>query len=424
VVVDLPPEDLIQRVREGKVYLPDNAQRAIDKFFKASNLTALRELALRRTADRVDVQMLAQLRQQGIEGPWPTAERILVCVGIDPTSEAVIRTAGRLATAQKADLVALHINRGDREGSNRKTSRRIERMMRLAQRLGASTARLNGRDLSAEILGYARRNNITQIIIGRSRPTLVDRMRGRNLSRNLIDRASGLSVLVVAPEGAEAPARSFEWPTSDRLTKSLLSAMFAVIAATGVGSVLERLTPLPNLSMVFLLAVLLCALQFGLASALSASAFSFLAYNFFFIDPRYTFTVAEPYELLSLFIFLIVAFVTGSLAGRLKQQSEATRERAEATQALLDFSRKLSAAPKLDDVLWLLTNQAAASVKGQAVVLLDQGQGGLAVAQLWPPGDHLSTSDWAAARWSHQRQEPAGRGTTTMPTARFHFRAI
>ena len=207
VVVDLPPEELIQRLKEGKVYLPENARRAIDQFFKPSNLTALRELALRRTADRVDEQMLEQLRQQGIEGPWPTAERLLVCVGSDELSETVVRTAGRLATAQKAEWVALQ-----------PAAAGIARSP-IARRCGAPrsscgspsgsvrrTVRLNAKDLTAEILGYAKRNNITQIVIGRSKAGFLDRLRGRSLSRDLVRRARGLVDPRRGPGGREPAA--------------------------------------------------------------------------------------------------------------------------------------------------------------------------------------------------------------------------
>ncbi|MDX2159564.1 MAG: sensor histidine kinase KdpD [Hyphomicrobiaceae bacterium] len=429
VVVDLPPEDLIQRLKEGKVYLPENARRAIDQFFKPSNLTALRELALRRTADRVDEQMLAQLRQQGIEGPWPTAERILVCVGSDPHSEFVIRTAARLATAQKAEWVALHLKPSDREIADRAIVRRIEKMMRLAERLGASTVRLSATDLVGEILSYAKRNNVTQIVIGRSKAGPIARLLGRSLSHDLVRRASGLSVLIVAPEAEKlakgrAPASpKGSLPPAGPLTTALAIAASAVTIAVLVGVALEQVTRLPNLSMVFLLAVLLCGMRFGMTSAIAASVLSFLAYNFFFIDPRYTFTITQPYELLSLFIFLAVAVVTGSLAGRLSEQATATRERAEATQALFDFSRKLSSVPKLDDVLWLLASQVAGIAKGKSVVMLDRGVG-LSIEYSWPPDDQLGTSDWAAARWAHEKQEPAGRGTDTLPSARFQFRPM
>jgi two-component system sensor histidine kinase KdpD len=423
VVVDLPPEELIQRLKEGKVYLPENAKRAIDQFFKPSNLTALRELALRRTADRVDEQMLEQLRQQGIEGPWPTAERILVCVGSDELSETVVRTASRLATAQKAEWVALHLRPSEREISDRGTLRRTEKLLRLAERLGASIVRLNAADLTAEVLGYAKRNNFTQIVIGRSNAGFLDRLRGRSLSRDLVRRARGLSILVVAPEEELPKPVDFAWPPIGALASDGLAAFGAVAAAVMIGLGLERVSPLPNLSMIFLFAVLICAIRFGLWSAIGASLLSFLSYNFFFIDPRYSFTVAEPHELFSLIIFLAVAVATGTLAARLREQATATRERAEATQSLFDFSARLAAAAKLDDVIYLLTHQTATTIKGKSIILSPQGSD-LAIAGSWPPEDDIGTADWAAARWAFQKAEAAGRGTGTLPTARFQFRPM
>jgi two-component system sensor histidine kinase KdpD len=423
VVIDLPPEELIQRLKEGKVYLPENAQRAVDQFFKVSNLTALRELALRRTADRVDGQMRDQLRQQGIEGPWPTAERLLVCVGADEQSETVVRAAARMAAALKSDWVAIHVRRSDREVTDRSKLRRTDRAMRLAERLGASTTRLSAADLTNEILSYARRNNITQIVMGRSQPIGLDWLRGRSLSNELLANARGISVTILAPT-AEAPRRlQMKWPTRSRLALAGTAALLAVSVAVLIGSLLESIMAFPNLSMVFLFAVLVCALGSGLTSAIAAAVLSFLAYNFFFIEPRYTFTIAQPYELFSLLIFLLVAIATGGLAARLREQADATRERAEATQALYDFSRKLSGAAKLDDVLWLLASNVSATIKGKSILLMPR-DGDLSIVGSWPPEDTLPDADWAAARWAMREREPAGRSTGTLPTSRFQFRPL
>ena len=186
---------------EGKVYLPANALRAADHFFRPGNLTALRELALRRTADRVDDQMVNYLRQNAIEGAWPTAERILVCVGPDLSSEAVVRTASRLASGLNASWVAVTLERAGREMTDEAALRRIDETMRLAERLGAETARLSGRDLPDELLRYARRENITQIVIGRSHAGFWGRLRGRSLSEAIVRRAEEIAVhVVVGPE--------------------------------------------------------------------------------------------------------------------------------------------------------------------------------------------------------------------------------
>jgi two-component system sensor histidine kinase KdpD len=423
VVVDLPPEDLIQRLKEGKVYLPDNAQRAIDRFFQPSNLTALRELALRRTADQVDEQMLTQLRQRGVEGPWPTAERLLVCVGGDEHAERVIRSAARMAAALKSDWIAVHFALTDREEEDRSRRKRVDKALRLAERLGATTVRVLAKDLTAEILSYAKRNNITQIVLGRSAPRGWRSFLRQSLSDEITAEAKGLSVTVIAPDKDPAPPPTVFWPEVDALATGSAVAVVAVGAAVGTGLALEQLTTLPNMSMIFLLAVLICAFRFGVSAAVSASVLSFLAYNFFFIDPRHTFTIARPHELFALLIFLAVAVVTGGLAGRLRDQANATRARAEATQSLYDFSRKLSGAPKIDDVVWLVASQSAAIARGRSVVLLTKGEE-LNLEGAWPPEDTLSTPDWAAARWASSKGEPAGHYTPTMPSATFHFRPM
>jgi two-component system sensor histidine kinase KdpD len=423
VIIDLPPAELIARLKEGKVYLPDNARRAVDQFFKPANLTALRELALRRTTDRVDEQMVEQLRQQGIEGAWPTAERLLVCVGGDNQSEKVVRAAARMAAALKSDWIALHVSASDHEITDKAVTRRIDKALRLAERLGGDSARLSGSDIAGEILRYAKRNNVTQIVVGRSSAGRIMRFLGRSLSHQLVATARDVSVTVVAPDGAAAQRLSWVWPQPSALFLPGATSTVVVGVAVLAGVAIEHVTLLPNLSMIFLFAVLACALRFGVWSALSAAVLSFLAYNFFFIDPRYTFTIASPHELFALLIFLVVAIVTGGLAGRLREQADATRDRAEGTQRLYDFSRKLAGAVNQEDVLWLLANQSAAAVRGASVILMHEGTD-LTLVSGWPPEDTLGTSDWAAARWCFKTREPAGRSTTTLPTARFHYRPM
>ncbi|MEQ1669311.1 MAG: sensor histidine kinase KdpD [Hyphomicrobium sp.] len=423
VVVDLPPEELIQRLKDGKVYLPDNARRAIGQFFKPGNLTALRELALRRTAARVDEQMLAQLRQQGIEGPWPTADRLLVCVAGDEFAETIVRSASRMTQAQKGEWIALHLMQSDRETTDRDIVKRSDKALRLAERLGAASVRLNTTDMAAGLLAYAKRNNITQIVIGRSAANRFDKWFGRSLSDRILAEAKGITVTVITPDAAHEPAKHSWIPKPHVGVSSALAASLFVAAAVSVGLVAEHFTPVPNLSMLFLLAVLISAIRYGIWTAVLSSVLSFLAYNFFFIDPRHTLTIAQPHEFLSLLTFLVVAAVTGGLTGRLHEQAVATRLRAEATQSLYDFSRKLTGAKGLDEVLWLLAAQCAATANGRSVVLLKR-DGGLAIVGSWPPEDELSTSDWAAARWANEKGVQAGRYTDTLPVAQFQFRPL
>ncbi len=423
VVVDLTPDELVKRLQAGKVYLPDNARRAVDQFFKVSNLTALRELTLRRTADRVDDQMLDQLRRQGIEGPWPTAERLLVCIGGDEHSDAAVRSTARMAAALKFDWYAIHVRHAARETTDRKTQRRIDKTLGLAERLGASSARLSATDLAGEILAFARRNNVTQIVIGRSNAGALDRWRGRSLTDVLQRRAEGIAITVVVPMGNPEPRALVQWPDGRSATSAAAIGAGAVTLATLTGLALDHITRLPNVSMIFLFAVLLSALRFGRWPAIATALLSFLAYNFFFIEPRYTFTVSEPHELFALVVFLFVAIVTGGLAGRLREQASAVQQRAEATQALFDVSSRLSAAATQESVLTVLTTQAASLAQGKAVVLLP-GASDLELVAASPAQDRLPNPDWAAARWAMKERQPAGFGTSTMPTARFQFRPL
>ncbi|MBV9518324.1 MAG: sensor histidine kinase KdpD [Hyphomicrobiales bacterium] len=422
VVVDITPAELLQRLRDGKVYLPENARRAADNFFKHGNLTALRELALRRTADRVDDQMVVYLRQNAIEGPWPAAERILVCVGTDLLSETVVRAGSRLASGLNASWIAVHLSRFDLEETSHRALKRIDEAMRLAERLGAELARLSGRHLPDEILRFARRENVTQIVIGRSAADWFARLRGRSLPEEIVRRASGVAVHIVTSD--QPPKRRLFNFLRPRLSALAGAVPFlSVAAAVGVGMIASHFLVLPNLSMIFLTAVLFCAVTYGAGSAILAAVLSFFAYNFFFIEPVYTFTIAEPHELFALLIFLLVAVLTGGLAGRVREQSDAAARRVVATQSLYDFSRKLSAIAKLDDVLWVVVSHVAKSVNGGALVLLGQKEE-LELSAALPPEDALGPSEWAAARWSATRGEFAGWRTGTLPNAQLQFRPL
>lgn len=421
VVVDITPDELLERLKDGKVYLPDNARRAADNFFKPGNLTALRELALRRTADRVDDEMVDYLRRNAIEGPWPTAERILVCVGPDAQSQAVVRVAGRLAKGLNAGWVAAHLDPIGRDGRDPDALKRVEEALKLAQRLGADISRLSARDLPTEVLRYARRENITQIVLGRSRASWLRRFIGRSLSDEITRQAEGIAVHIVTPPKGKAPA--FRWPRPVIAASAYIAAFAAAAIATGLGLVAIFWLQAPAISMFFLAAVLLCANRFGTGSAIVAALLSFLAYNFFFIAPLYTLTVASPHELLALTVFLLVAVITGSLSGRVREQSDAAGRRILQTQMLFDFSRKLSGTAALDDVLWAVASQTASAIKGETIVLLAE-KSELEIKAAFPPEDSMGPGEWTAARWALTHREAAGLGTTTLPNVHFTFRPL
>lgn len=421
ILIDLPPAELIERMKQGKVYMPDSARRALDRFFRLGNLTALREMALRRTADRVDDQMIDYLQQNAIEGTWRTAERLIVCVAADPASEVAIRAAGRLAQSLNAPWTALFVERPDRS-MPAPSLKALDDNFRLAERLGAETRRLAGADFVDTILKFARREHATQIVIGTSHQRR--RFWRRSLLDELIRAAEGISVHVihVSPREAEPPAtrKPMQWRP---LIREAVTALAAVASATLVGLSLSAVLPLPNVSLLYLLAVVVAAIREGYRSAFLAAVVSALAYNFSFIQPLGTLDIASPHEVFAFAVFIAAATAAGGIASRVREQRAVAMERARVTEALYDLSSKLSAAPRSDEVVWAAATQLHSLLKRQVVFYLpSEGQPVLAAS--WPPDDVPEVIDTTAARWAFEKKEPAGAGTGTLPSSKYQFRPL
>ncbi|MEO5806144.1 sensor histidine kinase KdpD [Devosia sp.] len=425
LLVDLPPAELIARLNEGKVYLPGNAKRAADGFFKPANLTALRELALRRAADRVDDQMTDILRQQAVDGPWATAERLLVCVGPDQLSANVVRTAARLATGLNARWLVVSLGRASNATLNAERSARLETTLALAERLGAEIRRLTSDDYVAEIIRLARKEHITQIVIGRPKSGVLTRWSFRSLPNELLRSAGDIGVYLVPGEAEKSAPRNLLRPRSmpEWLT-TIAVPVLSVAAIVGIGRGLTQVLALQNLSILFLLAVVISAMSSGLIGALLAAGLSFVAYNFFFIEPLFTLTVARPNEILSLLIFVAVAGATGTLAARLSQQMQHARQSMRNTQNLYDFSRRLSAAYGLDNVMIATASHLHAALNRSVVVLAPDDAQDLAIQAAWPPDIELDPTAMTAARWAWDKKEAAGFGTGTLPQVPLVFTPI
>lgn len=422
-LVDLPPQDLLARLAEGKVYAPHLAGRAREAFFKPGNLTALRELALRMAAHTVDGQLVGYMRAHAIDGPWPAGERIMALVGPDGLGAAVVRAANRIADQLKAPFLAVTIEPQGRL-SNPQADARIAEALTLAERLGGRIERLTSADLVGDILGYARRMNVTQIFIGRTRTLWWRQVLGRSLVSELIRRADGVAIHVVneAPEkGPPLPLRPVGPWRAEALRYG--EGMVAVGAVVGVALAVRELASGANIAMLFLAAVLVSAVRSGTGPAIATSAAGFLAYNFFFTEPFHTFEVASWADIVTLVVFVAVAVTTGTLAARIRNQALAERARITALQALYDFSRRLGAKVSIDDLCHAIVLQLHRLTGRPAVLLLPDGDD-LRVRYAWPPEDDLPARDFAAARWSLQHSEPAGAGTGTMPTAAWHFRPL
>src|SRR5580693_4245453 len=417
-LVDLTPEDLIARLNEGKVYVPDQAERAIQHFFSPGNLTALRELALRRTAQRVDAQMVDYMRAHRIEGSWPASERVLVLVDSAQGGNTVVRHAKRMADRLRAQWTAIHVETPAAARASEAERDKIAQTLRLAQRLGATAISIPGQDEALTVTEYAQANYFAHIIAAKSeRPRWRDYF-SESLTQRLIRTAGDASVHIIPrakdpprnPAGLESKARK---PRRMEV-KAYIASLAYVAAATLIAALLRQTLGVSNLAQVFLIAVLASAVTYGLWASLFACLVSVLAYNFFFLPPLYTFTIADPENVVTLFFFTVAALIASNLAARVRAQAVSARQRAKTTEDLYLFSRKLAAVVTLDELLWATAYQIALMLKVRVVLLLPEGES-IAVRAGYPPEDLLDEADLAAAKWCWQNNRPAGRDSDTLP---------
>jgi two-component system sensor histidine kinase KdpD len=418
-VVDLSPEDLIKRLREGKVYVPQQAERAIRHYFSSGNLTALRELALRRTAQRVDEQLLSHMRAHAIAGPWAAGDRVLVCISEAPSTAGLIRYAKRLADRLQVPWTAIYIETARTQRLTDVERDRVADHLRLAERLGASTITIPGRSIADEVVAYATANNITQIVIGKSNRSRWFEIIHGSVVHELVRKTGQISVHVISADDSEpVPVKSVETrPRPEPLrVEHYAGSASAVAVALGVGLLLKHFIAVQSISLVFLTAVLASAVAWGLLPSLFAAFASVLAYNFFFLPPLYTFTVADPENVLALFFFLVVAVIVSNLTARTRSQILSARSRAKTTAELYAFSRKVAGIAAFDDLLWATSYQISSMLNVRTVLLLPGKDGeGLEVASGYPPEDQLDDADMAAARWTWEHNRAAGRGADTLP---------
>jgi two-component system sensor histidine kinase KdpD len=421
-LIDLPPEELIKRLNEGKVYVPDQARRAVHNFFSPGNLTALREMALRHTAERVDAQMVDYMRTHAIAGPWPARERILVCIDERVDSDKLVRVAKRAADRRGAAWVAVTVETARTLSLSEEDKDRVAGAMRLAAQLGGETATIQGEDVAAAILAFATEKNATQIVVGRPRRLgLLDRF-AASITDRLVEKGGDFHILVVGGgEEAKPKATVLRQHPSERWDWLGLAAALVVIGtATGLGMMIDRWLPAASIAVAYLMAVMVVAMRFGLKAGTLTSVGSFLAFNFFFTEPRLTFAVSDVQNILNLVFFLIAAVIVSSMASRLRAQVQATRESNRRTTNLYDFGRKVTAAVTQDDVLWAVVHHVANTIQGKSLVLLP-AEGRLGIAAGYPPEDQLDDKSAAAADWAWVHAKPAGRGSATLPAALWLF---
>ncbi|MBV8840948.1 MAG: sensor histidine kinase KdpD, partial [Alphaproteobacteria bacterium] len=426
-LIDLTPDDLIQRLKEGKVYVPKQAERALEHYFSPGNLTALRELALRRTAVRVDEQLLNHMQANAIAGPWAAGERILVCVSEDPRAAGLVRYTKRLADRVHAPWTAISIETRRSLQLTDEQRDRLADTLRLAEALGAEALTIPGvgRRIADDIINFAHANNVTQIIIGKSsRSRWFEIMQG-SVVHELVRRAGNISVSVIT--GDDLSSGSGAKPSVQTAARSepfnprpYLMALLITAVGLGAAALIKPYFGVENVDLVFLTAVVIVAVRYGLWPSLLASVAASLAYNFFFLPPIYTFTITDPTNIAAFFFFMLIAILVSNVAARVRTQADTAIGRIRTTEQLYAFSRKLAGTATLDDVLWATAYQTALMLKVRVVLLLPE-EGLLTVKAGYPPEDELDKGDLAAANWAWSNDRSAGRGSDTLPGAKRLF---
>ncbi|MBZ4691328.1 MAG: osmosensitive channel signal transduction histidine kinase [Cereibacter sp.] len=422
-LIDIPPDELLERLRQGKVYPQDQAARALTSFFAKGNLTALRELALRAAADRVDAQLREHMAANAIAGPWPTQERILVCVNESPAAREAIRLAKRSADRARAEWIALNVTQARAENLPDADKDRLAGTLRLAERLGAELATLEAeRDVAQAILSYAADRNVKRIVIGRPRPRpFWARLTTEDVAAGLL-RHSGQFEITFAAEPDERTTRAGRHlPHVGHEPLAWGDAVLAVILASAFAYAAEQLFPVASLSLIYMTAVVVVASCRGLGPAMATAVLGFFAYNYLFTEPRHSFRVSRQGELLTLGLFLVASLITGNLAARLRARIDAQASIADRTNKLYDFSRRVAAAATADDVIWASVSHVATTLRCEAVLLRPSPEGELQVVGGFPPEDRLEIRDQSAAQFAWDKGEPSGHGSDTLPTARWFF---
>ena len=416
-LVDISPEELLLRLKEGKVYLPDQAARAARHFFQRGNLLALRELALRRTAERVDEDVQAYRTEQGVEAPWPATERIMVCVGPAPASARLVRAGRRMAAGLRAPWVATYVAGGALAMPMTEVDRqRLEEHLRLAESLGATVARISGSRVSEAILSYARRNNVTRIIIGKpTHSRLRDRLRG-SLLNEVVRGSREIDVHVIGGDPAldEVPPTTPSGQRSIDVAKALW-AVPLVAATTGFAALGRWVLSIPDVEMLYLLAVMVSGVRLGRAASLLTATLSVLAYDFFFVPPYLTLAVSDAHHLLTFAMMFGGGVFVSTLTTRLKRQELEAVGREERTAALYSLTRDLGSALDLDEVASVSARHAAEVFGAGAAVLFPDADGGLVVHGSQGLTSALGANELGVAKWAFEHGQLAGLGTDTLP---------
>lgn len=414
-VIDLPPDELLTRLNEGKVYVPEQAARAIQKFFRKGNLTALREMSLRRAAERVDDQMRSYMQTRAIPGPWAAAERLLVCISPSPLAEKLVRNTRRLADELNAEWFAVYVEIASKPENKPANRERIGRTLQLAEELGAKSLTLAGPSIHEAVLDFARKNNITKVVVGKPIKPRWQEMFTGSIVDQLVYHSGNIDVYVVS---AEFESKRTIVPESFQphrpLGRYLISAALVALSTLFGVSVRGDFEP-TNLVMLYLAAVVVSAIFLGRGPSLLAAILGVLAFDFFLIPPYLTFAVSDTQYLITFAALFVISLVISSLTARVREQAEAATRREKQTSALYNLGRDLTTASNLESVAQIIISHINQTFEREVVIFLPESGHIRPFAS--SPGYRADENELAVAAWSFEHDQPAGRGIDTLPAA-------
>nr|AGC72469.1 osmosensitive K+ channel histidine kinase KdpD [uncultured bacterium A1Q1_fos_499] len=419
-LVDLPPEELIKRLQEGKVYLGEQAERALERFFTEGNLIALRELALHKTAERVDAQMQAWRERHEVAETWPIAERILVGVGPAPSSARLVRGAKRLAERLRAQWIVAWVELPEDARLSQEDRDRVWQTLRRAEELGAETVQLAGSDAARELLAFARQRNVSKIVVGKPHGARWRELLFGSVRERLQRADAGIDIYVLArEEDGNGRDRTVERRSRGRSRPAgYIAALAAILLATGFGSLLAPAVELTNVVMVFLLAVVGIAMRFGRGPSIFASIVSVAAFDFFFVPPHLTFAVSDSQYLITFAVMLAVALVISTLTVRLREQAETSSHRERRTAALYAFGKDLAKAAARRELLDSALEHLSQVFVSQVLILLPDESGRLQEMASESVTYRFDDREKAVAQWAYDHGAMAGAHTATLPAAK------
>lgn len=424
-LIDLPPETLIQRLHDGKVYPGQQAQRAVDGFFGVGNLTALRDLVLRKVAEHVDSDVTAYLERHPADTAWSTSTRLMVCIGGETACDGLVRSAARAAQSRRLRWIAVHVVNSQASRRSDVVKDRVSSALRLAEQLGGEAVTIPGEDVAEELIRFARERNVAQLLVAASRrPLWLQWLRRSTLAR-LLGRDTGLDLTLVHPGPGREPdvRQSTALKTALPSVEVLTQCLGMLVLATTVGAVAERFLPLANLSLLYLVAVLAAAIRHGRTAAYLMAVASFACFNLLFTEPRFHFAMHLRDQAVTLVFFLIVAMLAGGMASTVRSQLDALRRTARRTANLNEFSRRVARAASEEQIATAIAEHLNATLGCSVALLLQHPENGIRpIARVGlSPDFQFHETEQAAATWCWQQRKPSGATTSTLPTSRLLF---